>query len=119
MVLLTIHAWKYDVYNQTSYAENVLLLFKVETDAAASEWRIWTKPLFQNGVRGCRSCVAITMETRLWGIEPDVTCIKRFITGLYIIDHCLNPNPNPKPLSKFTPTPPFWNSGLGPKPVCY
>ena len=31
------------------------------------------------------------------GIEPEFTCIKHITTDLYIIDHCLNPNPNPKP----------------------
>ena len=31
------------------------------------------------------------------GIELEFTCIKHITTDLYIIDHCLNPNPNPKP----------------------
>ena len=31
------------------------------------------------------------------GIEPEFTCIKHITADLYIIDHCLNPNPNPKP----------------------
>ena len=61
--------------------------------------RIWTKAIFQNGVWGCRRCIAVTMETRLWGIKPDFICIKRITTDLYIIDHCLNPNPNPNPSS--------------------
>ena len=31
------------------------------------------------------------------GIEPEFSCIKHITTDLYIIDHCLNPNPNLKP----------------------
>ena len=31
------------------------------------------------------------------GIESHFIYIKRFTSGLYIIDNCLNPNPNPKP----------------------
>ena len=32
-----------------------------------------------------------------WGMEPEFTCIKHITTDLYIIDHCLNPDPNPNP----------------------
>ena len=28
------------------------------------------------------------------GIEPAFTCIKHITTDIYIIDHCLSPNPN-------------------------